>query len=550
MTITNTWIDVHYPFAGDTVTVNATFDAGTRYRVRLVSKPYNSALEVYDEAKDNHLPLNRLTPDVGGRYELLVVEELVQFDPPRFSNDFGDASARGGSATLSRGVEQVTEHGTATLVLTAGERVTRNVGLPPDAVVFEAHAHQEWKAASNAVPSAFGGDPLGSDGYGVLTAVVDAAKAPRLILDGASSVARTAATDTSVAQALRDLGGAPLPSLRYGTRYGEQHPIMTWNRVIEADPIGSFGWLVQRLNRHIGAIDLSIHQAADTGVGLISPMPADQVTFLNDLRVKLLVHVQSTTAHKASDVLTAQHIPTSDLALSASQDACCDRTNLLWWCLDEHLTRLYPSSANNVGDTNWVHLYGDLRLDASKYPLAVDAGTAAARQQYMWKRYKDHWWQTDVDTSGVYHSAAASASDLLLDSPPTDRESYIESVGKAWAVFRQHVSNRNVSGVVTAYHASPDAAASASMLGNPSNFAEAIVYHEALNWALGEHAAKGNPTHSCAYAGGCRPSAHGIEALHHAYRSALLSATGTTPPNANVASSKLVMLGGFTKDAQ
>jgi len=149
--------------------------------------------------------------------------------------------------------------------------------------------------------------------------------------------------------------------------------------------------------------------------------------------------------------------------------------------------------------------------------------------------------------NATYHNVMAGADEGYTDALPDNRDAYPTAVGTLLDCVRAHISNMSKAGVATAYHASIDTTLAAIATGKPSSFEEAVKYHEMLNWILATHAAKGSPVHDYAHAGGMRPTVRGIEAVHHAYRTELLSAAATVPPNEVYASGKLIMLGGFKK---
>ena len=555
MAITNCKTDLAYPFVGDVTTIVATLVpaigsgvVGNRYRCKLTSKPADSGLELFDDARDNYVANNLFTPDVPGRYYFTVREETVSVDVPRFSNDLGGAD--------KTGIEQVPENSAATLTVTIGEVVTREIGIAPDTVTFEAHCHTLQPTVSNLfgnsevfpLPSSVT-DPLTNESGGIVTAYIDRPRSPRLILDGASDPSQIAASSISVAKAMRDLGAIGSPSYQYGARYGENRSIMPWNLVV-ADPIVEFGWTVQRFNTHVVANAIPLHAGAD-GNAMVNPSGANLaqwIAFLNELLSRLKIHVQLVAGpvHGAADTLTKGHLDSiAALGAGATFPEVIDRTNLMWWCLDEHLTRIWPAHDSAI-TAYAVHPAGDVRLDADAYTIAIDAATVADRCSYMRARYEDHRARTGY-TLGPYHANVATDAEQYTDALPDNRDSYPVAVGTLYDLLRKHLGNMSAAGVSTAYHTAIDNTLAALRDGKPSSFEDAVRYHETINWILATHAFKGAPVHEASYPVGWRPTVRGIEALHHAFRTELLSAAAVVPPNEVYSSSKLVMLGGFKK---
>ena len=542
MAITNAETDVLYPFVGQTVTINAEISVGNRYRCKLISKPFDSAIELFDDARDNYIVRNRFTPDVAGRYYFTICEETVGANPPRFSNDLGLATGHAAPGEV-RGVESVALVSSLAFTVTVGERVTRELGIAPDTVTLEGWTHTLRDSGAGSFP-----DPLANEDGGLITHYIDSTKSPRL-LKADTTPAQIAAQSVAVAEAVRDIGGAISTSYVYGTRYGEDHAIMPWNR-IAFDPIVEFGWTAQRFNTHIVANAIGVHTAADvtnTLTDAVGAPLATQIAFLNAAVTAFTGHVQLVGAgpcHAAADTLTLADIPAA-LAAGSTQEECIDRTNLLWWILDEHLTRIWPAHTSTLAAAA-VHPAGDARLNDVTYPLAIDATTAVSRQGAIKSLYGNHIARTGY-TMGPYHANVATSAEQYTDALPDNRDAYVAAVGVLYDKLRAHLGNMSAAGVSTAYHTAIDNTLSALRDGKPSSFEEAVKYHETINWILATHAFKGAPVHQASYPCGWRPTVHGIEAVHHAYRTELLSAAATVPPNEVYASSKLVMLGGFKK---
>lgn len=549
MALSNITTDRRYAMPGDAITITATLGGGSRFRARLMRAPVDSALELYDASKENYIGRNVFVPDVPGRYYFDLDEETVTAEAPRFSNDLGDATDHGGT---SRGTESVTLVSTTSgFAVTVGQRVTREIGIAPDAVTFDGYAHVAYDDGSGTGPddTSFPGDPLATQTGGLITAYADRTRSPRLILDGTTDAARIAASSNNVAAAMRDLGAVGSSDHVYGVRYGEGHAIMPWNRIV-FDPIAEFGWTTQRFNTHIVASAIGLHTAADAVNTLAAPAGvtiAQQITFLNNARTALIGHVQLVgvgPVHATADTLSLADIPAA-LAVGATQNQCIDRTNLLWWILDEHMTRIWPASTSAIAD-DAVHPAGDARLNAVATPLAVDATTATARQAAIRVAYEAHRQRTAV-TLGPYHDNVGTTAEQYTDALPDNRDSYVTAVGTLLGLLRNHLSNVDAAGAATVYHTAIDTTLAALTTGTPSTFEDAVRYHEMINWILATHALKGSPVHGGSYPSGWRPTVHGIEALHHAFRSELLYTTSAVPPTEVYAASKLIMLGGFKK---
>lgn len=569
MTISTITRDRRYPMPGDTVTLAATYDTGTRVRFRLLSKPAASRLQAYDEALQNYLTRSQLTPDVAGAYVVEAIEETVAFDPPRFEGDTGDATLHGGS--VRRGLETITASPVALrYVVPVCQRLTRRVGFGDDVVTVEINAGAGLGVVDVAIPTHWVWNPAPPPGHleadewvhqlepaswGAITRMAGETLAPTVT--GAETVmARHALSQPAVLLALRDLGAAdfgqmiqvgtnPDGSPSLGHRGGETLEILPWSSICEADPFAHFALSVEHFNAHCTRVDLAVHVAPDmanVAPALAGPSIAQQATFLDGFVPVLTAHASDAAHASADTILSAALSALAPLGAAPSLSELCDRCNLVWSALDAHLTRIYLP-----GVTPQVHLQmADNRLDAATYPKAIDATTSNARCAAMRTAYDNHRQRTNHYAGGDYHAIAASTAETFTDALPDNRDAYIAAVGKLSQLVAAHLENRDSAGSTKGYHASADVCGLSAMHSAPTNFEDAVREHEAIDWTLATHAAKGSPTHAIAWPGAARPSTAGIEALAHAWldvMAAPLLSSGTLPGNESEAAVRFAACG-------
>lgn len=557
MTITTITRDRRYPQPGEVVTLLPTFDAGTRCRFRLLSKPTESKLPIWDDAKDNYLVRDQLTPDVPGVYCCEGVQETVSVNAPRFSNDLGVSANH---PTEIRGVEQVMQLPVVLrYTIPVVEKVTRQIGSGSDTATIELHCCGSIETVDVAIPTHWIWNPVPLPGHleadewvhelrpaveGVITRCADRTLAPKLS-NVNSDLAKYAATHADVLLALRELGGADYGDSSY--RAGEDSEIVSWESCIWTDPYEVFRQTVDAFNGHAQSVaDLRVHDVADN-VNVAPPStggtPANQAVFLNAILLTMIAHA-SHAAHPTADaILLAALLALVPLGASPSQDECCGRTNELWRLLDEHLTRIYLP-----GVTPQVHLQeADRKLNSALYPKAVDAGTAVSRQGALKSAYDDHRVRVSPYVGGHYHEIAATSAEKYTDALPDNRDTLPTAVGTLATLLVKHMGNVSAAGVSTGYHAAMDSSVLAILRSAPTDFASAIETLEAIRWQLAKHARRGAPHHDTAWAGAADPAVYGLEALAHAW----LTATVEPLPavllgNSDVASVRLAAAGWRT----
>lgn len=525
MAFTSYGKDIQWVMPGDVVTLAAVYTVGTRFRCKLVDKPHNSQLELFDEAKENWLSNNQIVPDVGGRYSITFVEETVTIDVPHFSNDLGAGA----------GIEQVTAIGDVSYVVTVCKRVVRDIGVLPDKVQIEL-----WGACD---------DDVSSPTYGVLTYLADRTKCPRLITDGSSDPAVAAAYATATALAVEYVGGYGDATHKWGDLGWESGTIIPWDDVISDDPIGDLGHTIWNMNEHIAAVTLRVHGAADavnaiTAADAATGNAASQVALLNDILAQIAPHaiLIAGPVHACADTIAqAECAALAPLGGGATLTERIDRTNALREILGGHL----PRGTMSLITYDAVHYYpGDFPA-----PLLISEawteGTAVTLMNLMKTYYEAHRAKVVLVAAG-YHAAAGTAENFYNEQVPLDREGYIKAVGGALDIFHAHVTNRNpTTGATVAYHTAADWAHRADMLGKPTDFASAVVYHEILDHLLTKHVQTASDVHSTAlYLGRWYKVFKGLGLVHSMFRDSLVSSTGTVPLCDNYAAAKLIMLGG------
>lgn len=544
MSITNITRNLDWVYPGDRVTITATIDTGQRYRVKLVEKPADSTLELFSASRQNYLANNAFTPDAAGRYTVAVVEESVSLPVPKFSNDFGGPSGKG--------VEVIMVHPTVvgpdtfyqmTAYVSVGERATRQIGLGADQATVEVWSGADERAAWPATIE------------GVVTHYADATHCPRII-EPRTSAARLAAQDSGVGKALRAIGGYQNESYQYGQRYGESAPVLTWSAVADATPFTRLAWFIDRLNWHIRGDRVKVHATADAAntIATADCAPGDatsQINLLNAILSKLASHAgvgAGVVHHDADTVCTTACTALASLAAGATLAARIDRVNALFDIVDGHLTRTWLA----LGGTTYAHNdLADNHLDyATLYP-ATDEASLVLSANALKAGHNAHLARVSLLASG-YHLSPGSASGgeacTYTGTNPDERESYIRAVGQLSQVLHAHVTNTNpVTGVNEGYHTAPDWSSRSDMLGAPNDFQTALLHHEVLEWLLAKHAGRGASVHGMAHAGNAAIRPVGIEAINHAFLSALTAQTITTPSTESVARAAFVQ-SGWTAD--
>ncbi|MFA4900900.1 MAG: hypothetical protein WC563_15385 [Brevundimonas sp.] len=549
MAITSTTRDVRYPAPGDKVTLNCVYTVGNRFRTKLTNKPIDSALETYEAAKENYLVGNTITPDVVGCYTVTFVEETSTIPVPHFSNDTGAGQC----------VEVVTAVATSAHAITVAGKVKRQIGFAPDDVTLELYATVD--------------DFAGGTTGGALTRYTDATRSPRLTNPGGDAAKIAMATDY-VARHVAEIGGygnetalSTVKSYKYGDRTDQIAPVMSYLRIEDATILESFAWTIVRLNEHTQNVGIAVHNVIDAAnvitspVGVVGDEPSQRI-LLNETLVDLAAHaaIGGGGAHANADtVCTGWCALYAPLPNPSTVQERIDRTLVLFDLMDEHMTRTQILVTAQVP---YVHRdAADEHLDYDAYYPPHDETTAVACMNHMRTRFgctgapaaTEHLGRAVI--TAAYHNIPGGWDSYYGDTMPSDSAGLIVGVRKALQVFQAHVTNIEfTSGVTVLYHAAaggvtatPDWGSRSDVIPGPSDYVGAINALEALNWLLALHSNNGTPTHSMRYQGVWKKRARGIEAIHHAFRTAV-TYTGTTVGAAeNAAYARLIVGGGFSK---
>lgn len=529
--------DIRYPVAGQTVTLKSELvpdpisgSIGNRYRTRLTSAPQASALELYTEAKQNYLPDNKITPDVGGLYKIEFCEETDAVVVPHHSTDFGGLSVKG--------VVQNTLVSTYTMDLYVGEYVSRRVGLPPDECTLGV-----W-AFSN-VPNKFS---MGL--HGVLSAYADQTHAPRLH-EHTSDNAAIAVRDASVMSALRDIGGMTPGWEAYGDRFHiEQITIVPWASIIDSAILDTFAYTVLAMNSHITSAHIDIHAAADAG-NQVTAADADlteplQRTLLNDILAQVSAHAAigaGVVHHDADTIFAGDVIGLAPLGVGSSLEDRIDFCNTLFAAVDGHMARTFLTTAH----TTYAHDHsGDTHLSyATYYPVDTVEGVRDAAN-HMKAIYNAHRSNALLVVGAGYHAIAGDFHCMFDDAYPTDKAGLAVAVRTALSIWNSHVTNVEAdSGTTIVYHTEADHGSRTDTIPGPTDYESAVIALEALRYCIGTHVSRGSPVHSAARPGGWKVWPRGIEAIHHAFRAAVENKVGCNARNVLTPTIKLVQVGGW-----
>jgi hypothetical protein len=539
MSITLVKRDKRWVFAGDKIRLEATLSVGNRFRIWLYDKPIDSALQVSDPDDPTYLPNNEFTPDVAGSYTVKVIEESVTFGVPHFSNDLGYESA-----TLVTGKEVVEVKDSYYYSFTVAQRVRRDIGAQPDTATLElVGACDDW--VQN--PATW---PIASHVNGVVSRFIDTTNMPKLT-SPSSDRARVAMGVSTVVRAVADIGGQGNNLVWYGQRAAiETSPIIPWDDIADSELIANLWWTFTRYNDHIFGNAIDLHGLADVTNVLTEPAcdltEPTQRALLNEILSMLAAHAANTGAayhHDADSVTTVACAALVPLPVGSTLAQRIARATELFDILDGHLTRVYLTSGVL---TSYAHatIADNHMAYATLYP-AYDATTVRDCANAMRTAYTAHLAKTNL-VAANYH-ATPDSHNTFTETTPTNVENYIKAVGKLLTLLQGHVSNTNTTtGATVGYHTGADWTSRVDQLGTPTDYTSAVIAHEAIDWALAQHAARGTGTHAIAHAGHVAMRPFGVEAIHHAYRTAMLAATPTIPANENYAAAKLILVGGFT----
>lgn len=530
MAITTVKRDRRWVFAGDEIAISADITAGNRYRTYLREKPVKSALSVSTASDPVFLPDNKFTPDVPGRYSIVLREEIVTSPPAHYSNDIN--------------AESVTVPAVYTYTFTVAERVSRAVGLQPDTVTLQMAATcDDWvQDTATWSPTV----------YGAITRFIDTQNVP-VLASPTSDGARIASQSAAVVRAVADIGGNGNDLVYYGQRTAiETLSVMPWESIADSAVIANLGWTIRRYHDHCYTDAVVVHAVADAAhtIGSADCAAGDepaQRTLLEEIRTDMALHVANNPGayHDSADATaTAALAALAALPNPSTLAARIARTNDLFDIVDAHFTRAFVAQ---TGATFVHHDVADNHMAYATYYPAYSESTLVLTANYLKAQINLHLARTLL-LAANYHPIT-DYDNSYLDTYPTDRDTYIKAVSKLLGLFQAHVTNiDSTTGTAAIYHTAADWTSRTDMLGTPTDFTTAVIMHEALDWLLSQHASKGLTTHGMTHAGEAAERPFGIEAIHHAFRSALQSATPTIPANENYAAAKLVLVGGFTSE--
>lgn len=545
--ITNISRDARYPSAGQTIAILATFNAGNRFRCYLYDKPAASALVVSDPTDPTYLPDNKFTPDVAGVFTIRVVEELVTVRVSHFSNDVGKhvwdpPGTVPAAVVIVTPIDQDPDPAVTrcyqTYYVTVGAVVTRAIGIAPDTCTVT------MLATTNEATSPWYLTPT----RGVLTAKYDRTRAAALSTP-TSDRARIAMGSSTVSAAVRDIGGNGGVGYVYGERACESVIILSWDDVIDSGIIDSFGWTIRRMNQHITRDVLDVHGAADAANTITSAVGAvgdagSQVTRLNDIAATLALHAANNPGayhHDADTVATAALAAIAPLAAGATLAQRVDRTNVLFDIVDNHLTR----ERLTLDAVAYAHDdVADNHLDFATHYPAFDESSAVLSMNATATGYESHRTRVNVVAAG-YHVILGTTDNTYNTARPVSKATYISAVCTALNIWNCHLQNINpTTSASVGYHAEPDSVRT-DTIGGPTDYASAIAAHEALDWSIAAHAAKGSPVHGSAWAGYAKWKPRGMAKIHDAFRTAMQAAAPTIPSGENYASAQMIAVGGW-----
>lgn len=545
MAITSTTRDVRYPSPGNKVTLNCVYTVGNRFRCKLTNKPIDSALECYEAAKDNYIDGNQITPDVVGCYTVTFVEETVSNPVPHFSNDTGAGQC----------VEVVTPIATATHYITVVGKVKRQIGFAPDDCTIELHATTDDFAPGFVSPAA-----------GALTRYTDATRCPVLV-DPTSDAAKIAVAADIVARLVAEIGGygnastmAGVRSYKYGDRADQVLPIVSYADIEDTAVLTSFQWTIQHMNNHIAATLIRVHGVADAANVLLSPVAVvgdepSQRTLLNEILTNLFAHasIGGGGVHVNADtVCTGELAALAPLPNPSTLSQRVARTNVLFNSMDAHMNRTWISTAWTVN----VHQLGaDNHLDYDAYYPACDEASVVALANHMRTRFGCTVAPTALEHLGRvllcaanYHAIGGGAASTYNDTMPVDAPGLISGVRKALQVLHAHVTNVEfTTGTSVVYHTAADWGSRTDVIPGPSDYVGALNALEALSWMLARHAQLGTSTHDISHQGNWKKRPQGIEAIHHAFRTAVTYTGMSVGASENAAFARLIVGGGFSK---
>lgn len=519
--------DNRWPFAGDVVTLTATGATGNRARFKLVSKPPESGLQLWDDAEQNWLSGTEKTatiqPDADGTYEITCVDYTVSPNVPHYKSH--------GATGASIGVEAVATNATTSYSLHIGRKVTRALGTGTHACIVTLHAHHY---AGNS-PSA-----------GVLTYYAGPSFAAKLS-DGSTDIAKQAMRATSVAQAMATIGASG---------YAGTNALVAWEDVINSSAIDSLGWTILRFNTHVQAGDLRVHNVADSGstsavsTAGIATLP-DLVTRLNDFGSAYTVHrSRSVSVHSVADSVNLA--TGSALASGANTAACILRYQHLRSTYNAHIRALF-NSVDPASYTQFVHVDGAGHLDEDTPSVVVTLLGCQIATRTLCQKYTAHRARgATALVASAYHNAGTGATDShYAPGRPKDMATYAAAINEALSVLHDHVTNVNpLTGATEAYHTSADWDSRADWIprATEGDLGSCLQAHEMLDHMLNRHIAASGAVHARGLSTGAWTMAlTGIAKVHADFHDAIVAASAATPANENIATSKLVKLGGFVK---
>lgn len=543
MAITSITADLTLPVAGDTVTFSATatpffcetgIGTANQFRFKLISKPLESSLELFDDAKENYLVANKFTPDVDGMYTFTCNAEMVSTSVPHFSND--------GSTGGYKGLERTTLLATATVYYPVGGTLTRQLGVAPDtcqiSVTTGRYPCIVWSTGSpSAIPT-----------EGVITDYADATRAPALS-DGTTDKAKLAMQAAAVSTALAAIGG---------DGYTGTSTILSWSSVIDSDPVATLTYLLLAFNDHVTSTNIATHYGADVTNPIATADctvgdATSQVNLLNDIRTAGIAHYACTSSgghsvHSTADVTNT--LPASDLAGGASLADRMARANLLTTGLMAH----YKFGAQPVAGTPVTYGYvhpdvGDWQATHST-PDATTEATLVARANEIKSVFNAHLGRGQLGVA--YHvDSGVLGSQYFEDFPSELGPAFVAAVNKYADLLQAHATNiKATDGTAETYHTTADWDARTDDLPRATDDAGAIQLLEILHARFFAHVAKGVNVHDRVVTitrswWGVAQS--GIGLLNGSFVDAVNDAAATVPPTESEATTKLIQLGGFVK---
>lgn len=526
--------DVKYPFAGDTITLRLEEPDYNITKFWLVSKPFNSKLELFNACNQNYLPSvdrhsAKFTPDIDGTYELVAEARQTRTNAPHFNGD--------GGVGQSKGIESIVASTQSSFKVYVGHKITRDIGFYPDSCKFVAYA----------TTAIIGGQAID----GLLTYRAVGERAPRLE-NGTTDAAKIAMNSPAVvSQIVGSFGGFVDDS----THYSGTEDVIEVSSVVPSNLFTDLAWLIYKVNSHMASVGnlLWVHLASDTATTISAANctvgdAASQVALINSLRAALTAHAgKLDNVHAVADTVSVFGYSV-DCPANASLD---DR---LKYAIDverffnthrlvvaNDISKPYATGTRVHGGQHGTP--GDVILPYDVEPK-TEADLVAVLNEVK-ERAGYHFTRASVELGGVIHSSSPTAL-LCSVVTPGDADSYISAVNSLLSVFGAHVMNKDTNGGDAAYHDDPDDLNSVAKLPRAGSFADAVQLHELLVARFQAHSSTG---HFAVGHGRCfwDHEQSGIGKLHEAFDAQLKQRDFAPPANSNTAVSTLVGRNGFSR---